>query len=694
MVKKTQEDFEERLNEKFPHIQIRGKYTGINNPIECICDLDDYNWSPRAYNVLKNGCPCCNGNRITLKSFKNELENTHPEVNVITDGLGVVDYHTKLDCVCKVCGLEFNKELIAIRKWGCSRCNTNYHNSRGLTQEEYCKRIYDLYGDDITVLGTYKRTGTKLLHRCNIHNYEWETLPKTLLSGINSCKYCSGRMRSNGKRASLDDLKEKIKMTYGDEYEVLDDEYVDSKQKMRFMHRPKGDKPHIVISSPSRILHTKTGCPVCSGMQISKGYNDIATTDKEIAVLFLNEEDTYKYGRCSNVKADFKCPTCGCVVHKSINQVSKDREIRCPICKDGISYPNKFIFNILLQIEDKLDFLKREYCPKWCRFEYQGKKRKGIYDIYFGINGKKYLIEMDGGLHFKYNNMNGQTVEDSKFIDSEKDRLALENGTQLIRINCNYKGFEDRYEYVRDNILSSVLGTILPISLVDFDNANVKSQTSLFLETCRLWNEGYKVQEIIDELKITKCLASSYLNTGNKYGLCKNYSPIESNHRSNGIKVICVNTKEIFDTVLDASKHYNIDGSGIKDCCDNSVFSAGKHKETKDRLFWMYYEDYIKMTPEDIENYYKEKQKFADENNIYGRKVVCLTTKIGFLSVMSAARHYKICETGIRKCCKGEIETSGKLEDGTRLKWMYYDDFIKEYDESTLVNQGCFLLCA
>lgn len=290
--------------------------------------------------------------------------------------------------------------------------------------------------------------------------------------------------------------------------------------------------------------------------------------------------------------------------------------------------------------------------------------------------------------------MNGQTVEDSKFIDSEKDRLALENGIQLIRINCNYKGFEDRYEYVRDNILSSILSTILPISLVDFDNANVKSQTSLFLETCRLWNEGYKVQEIIDELKITKCLASSYLNTGNKYGLCENYSPIESNHRSNGIKVICVNTKEIFDTVLDASKHYNIDGSGIKDCCDNSVFSAGKHKETKDRLFWMYYEDYIKMTPEDIENYYKEKQKFADENNIYGRKVVCLTTKTGFLSVMSAARHYKICETGIRKCCKGEIETSGKLDDGTRLKWMYYDDFIKEYDESTLVNQGCFLLCA
>ena len=96
------------------------------------------------------------------------------------------------------------------------------------------------------------------------------------------------------------------------------------------------------------------------------------------------------------------------------------------------------------------------------------------------------------------------------------------------------------------------------------------------------------------------------------------------------------------------------------------------------------------MTDEDIQKYLLEKYKFADENNLYGRKVVCVTTKIGFISVMSASRYYNICETGIRKCCKNEIETSGKLDDGTKLKWMYFDDYIEQYGENTLVNQGCF----
>ena len=71
----------------------------------------------------------------------------------------------------------------------------------------------------------------------------------------------------------------------------------------------------------------------------------------------------------SNKHTDFKCPVCGYICKdKSINQVNRDMDVRCPICKDGISYPNKFIFNSLLQIKDKLDFLDSEYRPRWCKF--------------------------------------------------------------------------------------------------------------------------------------------------------------------------------------------------------------------------------------------------------------------------------------------------------------------------------------
>ena len=40
-----------------------------------------------------------------------------------------------------------------------------------------------------------------------------------------------------------------------------------------------------------------------------------------------------------------------------------------------------------------------------------------------------------------------------------------------------------------------------------------------------------------------------HLRTGQKYDLCHNYSARESYARSQGRKVVCVNTKEVFDTI-------------------------------------------------------------------------------------------------------------------------------------------------
>ena len=28
-------------------------------------------------------------------------------------------------------------------------------------------------------------------------------------------------------------------------------------------------------------------------------------------------------------------------------------------------------------------------------------------------------------------------------------------------------------------------------------------------------------------------------------------------------------------------------------------------------------------------------------------------------------------------CCNGKIESSGELSDGTKLKWMYYNEYLK-----------------
>lgn len=59
----------------------------------------------------------------------------------------------------------------------------------------------------------------------------------------------------------------------------------------------------------------------------------------------------------------------------------------------------------------------------------------------------------------------------------------------------------------------------------------------------------------------------------------------------NARKVICIETKEIFDCVLFAGNKFNISPSNIISCC------RGKQK-TEGSFHWMYYEDYIKIKDE------------------------------------------------------------------------------------------------
>ena len=541
-----------------------------------------------------------------------------------------------------------------------------------LTNEEYVNRITKIFNGNIVSLEDYVNRRTKIKHKCIKHNAEFLCYPASTLNGRNPCKICFSECCINNHKSNIDEIKAKIYSLYGTEYEVLDDHYIDYNHKMLFRHNLKNGISHNLISYPNRITNTKCGCPVCSGKNIEKGFNDIATIDKEIASWFLNKEETYIYGKYSNKKVDFKCPTCGHIVNKLINQVSRDRDIRCPICKDGISYPNKFIFNSLLHIKEKFDKLEREYRPSWCEFKYNGKIRHGIYDIYFEINSCKYIVEMDGGFHKKYNSMSGQSVNETKYLDFMKDTLAEKHGIKVIRIDCCYSGINDRFEYIYNNIFNSLLPSILPLDLIDFNEANIKSQKSLLVSTCELWDNGYKAGDISEMLNIPQCNVSVYLNIGQKYNLCHDYSQKKSNIRSSAKRVVCLNTNEVFDSISKAESFYKVDGIGK--CCDGSAFSAGK--KNKEHLFWMYYDIYKNKTKDDIESFIIEKNKFAMKENLHGRAVICVNTNKIFNSVMDASRYYSIQETGIRMCCKGKIKHSGKLQDGTKLFWMYYNEYL------------------
>ena len=53
-------------------------------------------------------------------------------------------------------------------------------------------------------------------------------------------------------------------------------------------------------------------------------------------------------------------------------------------------------------------------------------------------------------------------------------------------------------------------------------------------------------------------------------------------------KVICITTGEVFDSIGQASRHYNVDTSTIIKCCKGERKTSGKHPTTGERLQWSY----------------------------------------------------------------------------------------------------------
>lgn len=77
----------------------------------------------------------------------------------------------------------------------------------------------------------------------------------------------------------------------------------------------------------------------------------------------------------------------------------------------------------------------------------------------------------------------------------------------------------------------------------------------------------------------------------------------------------------------------------------------------------------------------ERKKKISDGrkggDNPSARKVICITTNKEFDTSREGSIFYKCDGSGIIKCCKGKRKTCGQLENGIRLEWMYYEDYLK-----------------
>lgn len=180
--------------------------------------------------------------------------------------------------------------------------------------------------------------------------------------------------------------------------------------------------------------------------------------------------------------------------------------------------------------------------------------------------------------------------------------------------------------------------------------------------------QKHLTKEEADNLE--KELIAKYDSTSKETGYNISIGGQETFANYNLKEVICLNTKEIFNSTADAAEKYLGDRSNshITSVCTGSRSHAGK-LPNGEMLSWAYLDDYLE-NPEKYENFSTKKK-----SNGKDRKVLCISTGQVFNTIAEAAEwSNQKGNANIIKVCKGERKSAGKHpETGEKLSWKYVE---------------------
>jgi len=328
-------------------------------------------------------------------------------------------------------------------------------------------------------------------------------------------------------------------------------------------------------------------CSCCTNQIVVIGINDIPTKDKWMVKYFRGGYDEAKlYCSGSNKELKFICPDCRNIKDRpmQISTLYKSRTIACPHCSDGISYPEKFMYNLLKQLS--IDF---EYQKKfdWCKYKLNGKQKYGLYDFY--IPSVNLIIEINGMQHYEHNwfeTKGGRTLHEEQENDKLKEKLAKENGVKKYIILDARKS---ELGWIKNSILNSELYNLFDFSIVDWNEVDVISLKSIVKEVCDFYNMYCSCPTTILQEKYKLSISSiiRFLKIGDKYNWCK-YSPNLS--KSKSIIVEQDNKSYIYNSAISLSNNsvkihgmfLNIDC--IRECCRGERSLKGINMEYLDDL--------------------------------------------------------------------------------------------------------------
>lgn len=522
----------------------------------------------------------------THEEFISEISTINPHIKIIGKYKA---WNEKIACECMICGYNWeSRPNNLLNNRGCPKCSLERRsNLRRKTQQQFLDEM-KIYNSNIEVLGQYINNITPIKCRCKICGHIWDTsIPINLLRCSFCCPVCFGKHSGNRQIIGTEKYLERLKSINSSLIPM--EEYINNSTSILHKCIICGGEYNYV---PAYLLNSGH-CVICqgNGSIVQYGINSLEDTHPDIASMIIDKKIPKRVSCVSSVKTDFICSNCGAIVkNKEISYVVK-HGLSCKKCSDGVSYPMKFVVNVLEQLD--IDYRTEVSFRDW-HFDFYDRKYKPRYDIVFN----NYIIEVDGGFHKRLHSKSKLSLDDVNYIDLMKDKLANSKGYKVIRIDA----YKSDLEYMKNSVTNSKLSILFDLQNIDWNMCHNNAISSRVKEVCDIWNncKNPSVQEVGKMSGYNPNSVRVWLKKGAKIRLC-NYDPKQEMRKNSkkphhNISVICLNHKTVFESLKSAAMNYNInDSSSISRSCKNRNYSGGKDPKNGEPLYWMYYKDYLNM---------------------------------------------------------------------------------------------------
>lgn len=195
---------------------------------------------------------------------------------------------TKAEFQCNVCEATwFATPYDVYTKSGCPNCA----GSMRKTTEIYKKEVFNLVGNEYTVLGEYNGTHSKIKLKHNECGHEFEMIAKSFISG-QRCPNERYKKTAKSNGIPFERIQKIIHEQFNGEYEIVGD-FTFTSRKAKIKHSKCGK---IFNCQPTRIIQRAQGCPNCYS---SKGEDAVREWLEENNFEF---EEQFKIPECKNLR--------------------------------------------------------------------------------------------------------------------------------------------------------------------------------------------------------------------------------------------------------------------------------------------------------------------------------------------------------------------------------------------------------